>query len=77
MGTLAEYLTQSRYGEAFAGLTPATAAFDARWRELATTDPGFARDQHDFIKRTHYDPLVRKVKEQDGLDIDTETEGSE
>ena len=62
MGTLAEYLGQSRYGEAFTGLTPATAAFDVRWRELANTDPGFARDQHDFIKRTHYDVQVERLQ---------------
>ena len=62
MGTLAEYLAQSRYGESFAGLTPATAAFDDRWRELANTDPGFARDQHDFIKRTHYDVQVERLQ---------------
>ena len=62
MGTLAEYLAQSRYGESFAGLTPATAAFDDRWRELANTNPGFARDQHDFIKRTHYDVQVERLQ---------------
>ncbi|OHE84192.1 MAG: hypothetical protein A2579_13630 [Lysobacterales bacterium RIFOXYD1_FULL_69_11] len=68
MGTLAEYLAQSHYGEEFTGLTPATAAFDARWRELATTDPGFARDQHDFTKRTHYDVQVDRLQDV-GVDL--------
>ena len=62
MGTLTEYLAQSRYGAAFAGLTPASAAFDARWRELATTAHGFARDQHDFIKRSHYDVQLEHLQ---------------
>src|SRR5687767_1697691 len=54
MGTLQEYLDQSRYGAQFSGLTPATPEFNAKWRELAKTDPGFAKDQHDFIGKSHY-----------------------
>lgn len=54
MGTLGEYLSQSRYGEKFLALTPDTPAFNAKWKELAGTDPGFAKDQHDFIGKSHY-----------------------
>lgn len=67
-GTLQEYLRQSRYGGQFEGLTPATPAFDARWRALAGSDPGFAQDQHDFIGRSHYSVQVQRLAA-DGLDL--------
>jgi hypothetical protein len=54
MGTLREYLSQSRFGEKFLALTPNTPAFNAKWKEVARTDPGFAKDQHDFIGKSHY-----------------------
>ncbi|MEP6634417.1 MAG: hypothetical protein ABJA62_09435, partial [Luteimonas sp.] len=54
-GTLREYLDQSPYENLFDGLEPATREFNAKWRELAVSEPGFATDQHDFIKRSHYD----------------------
>jgi hypothetical protein len=68
MGTLHEYLHQSRYEAQFEGLTPRTPEFNTKWRELARTDPGFAQDQHDFIKRSHYDVQVARLKA-DGLDL--------
>jgi Putative peptidoglycan-binding domain-containing protein len=68
MGTLQEYLDQSPYGEKFKGLTPATPAFDAKWKELAKTDPGFGRDQHDFIGRSHYSEQDAALKAR-GIDL--------
>jgi peptidoglycan hydrolase-like protein with peptidoglycan-binding domain len=68
MGTLAEYLAESSYGDRFGGLAPVTPAFDRRWRELAASDPGFAQDQHDFIKRTHYDVQQERLRAA-GLDL--------
>lgn len=68
MGTLGEYLRQSRYEAQFEGLTPRTPEFNTKWRELARTDPGFAQDQHDFIKRSHYDVQVARLKADD-LDL--------
>ncbi len=67
-GTLGKYLEQSSYGTHFEGLQPATDAFNEKWLELAKTDPGFAQDQHEFIKRTHYDPYVENLKQQ-GIDL--------
>ena len=61
MGTLNEYLHQSRYGEAFHGLVAGTPPFDAKWRALAKTDPGFAKDQHDFVGRSHYDEQLKNL----------------
>lgn len=61
-GTLREYLDQSRYRAFFDGLQPATPQFDSKWRELARTDPGFAKDQHDFIGRSHYDEQMQNLR---------------
>ena len=68
-GTLKEYLDQSPYGKHFDGLVPATPEFDAKWRGLAKADPGFAKDQHDFIGRSHYGEQRSALKER-GLNLD-------
>ncbi|BAV95868.1 peptidoglycan-binding domain-containing protein [Lysobacter enzymogenes] len=67
-GTLREYLDQSPYRDQFAGMTPATPEFNAKWRELAKTDPAFAQDQHEFIRKTHYDVQVNKLEKR-GIDL--------
>lgn len=67
-GTLQEYLDQSAYKDQFNGLAPATPSFDAKWRELAGADPGFGQDQHDFIRKTHYDVQVVNLKA-NGVDL--------
>lgn len=67
-GTLDEYLKWSTYGNHFKGLTPNTKAFNEEWRSLASKDSGFAQDQHDFIKATHYDTELATLK-RDGLDF--------
>ncbi len=68
-GTLDEYLAQSAYASRFAGLVPASAAFDRRWRELARSEPGFADDQHAFIERSHYRPQLAALRAA-GLDLE-------
>ncbi|MGY4515038.1 peptidoglycan-binding domain-containing protein [Lysobacter sp. HA18] len=60
-GTVQEYLAQSRYGKEFAGLAPATPAFDAKWKEVAARDPAFGTDQHDFIGRSHYGAQLQRL----------------
>lgn len=67
-GTLREYLDQSPYGPQFHGLTPVTPAFDAKWREVARTDPGFAQDQHDFVGRSHYTSQAANLQAR-GIDL--------
>ncbi|GGY17771.1 peptidoglycan-binding protein [Rhodanobacter panaciterrae] len=66
-GTVREYLEQSKYKKDFDGLTPGTDTFSTKWKEMAKQD-GFVDDQHDFIKRTHYDVQVAALK-RDGLDL--------
>jgi hypothetical protein len=68
MGTLQKFLAQSPYGDQFAGLAPGSPEFNAKWKEIAKNDPTFGGAQHDFIKRTHYDPMVAGLKK-DGIDI--------
>lgn len=67
-GTLQEYLDQSPYGPQFHGLTPVTPAFDAKWREIARTDPNFAQDQHNFVGRSHYTAQVGNLQAR-GIDL--------
>lgn len=67
-GTVQEYLAQSKYGPAFAGLTPATVAFNDKWREIARTDAEFGQDQHAFIGRSHYRAQLERLEAR-GLDL--------
>jgi len=69
-GSLAEYVGQSaKYGDEFKGLTPASAAFDAKWKEVAARDPqGFSTDQHTFIKKEFFDVQNDTLKDR-GVDL--------
>ncbi len=67
-GTIGEYLDSSSYGDDFRGLTPNTPAFDEKWRTLANSDPEFGRDQTRFIKETHYDIEIQRLKNS-GIDL--------
>ena len=68
VGTLQEYLRNSQYGRRFDGLSIASPQFNAKWRDLASSDDNFGRDQHEFIKRTHYDVQHQRLKAS-GLDL--------
>lgn len=64
-GTLQTYIKQSPYAKEFGGLKPGTPAFNTKWTELAK-DPAFGKSQHDFIQKTHFDP-VRQYADKAGL----------
>ena len=54
----------------FAGLTPGTTQFTNVWKQLAQTNrEEFQSSQHEFIKKTHFDPLVQKIINEDGLNV--------
>ncbi len=58
------------YYQALAGKKPGTAAFSTAWKKLAAKDPkGFDQAQHDYVKKTHYDPAVAGVKSRTGIDV--------
>jgi LysM repeat protein len=71
-GRVRQFVSQPdfRFRDRFAGLTPGTDAFTAEWKALARDRPDeFHAAQHEFIKRTHFDPLVRKIRVEDGVDV--------
>lgn len=64
-----KYLQGSRFSAKFAGLTPASAAFDSAWKQAAQQYPkDFSSDQHDYIEKNFYDILYQKV-ERAGIDL--------
>ena len=67
-GTLQAFLDQSGYGEKLNGLRPGSWEFDRQWKRLADTDPEFAKAQHDFVKRTHYDKAMGGLADA-GIDL--------
>jgi LysM repeat protein len=71
-GTVARFVGDVAFAwqARFAGVNPGSAEFSARWKALATEAPdAFFDAQHAFIKRTHFDPLVRKIAAEDGVDV--------
>ena len=71
-GTVRRFVSHPEFlfREKFAGLTPGSPQFTQVWRDLAASDRDqFQLTQHEFIKRTHFDPLVEKIIEEDGLNV--------
>jgi hypothetical protein len=64
-----QFLNNSKFKDKFAGLEPATAAFDAKWKEIATTNAAdFKKEQHDYIQKKYYDVAVSNLQRK-GLDL--------
>jgi hypothetical protein len=64
-----QFVNSCRFSNQFAGMTPATAAFDTCWKKVAAANPiEFEEDQHAFVKRTHYDVMIGNLKRA-GLDL--------
>ena len=60
---LEEYVANSRFKTEFSGLTPATSEFDSKWRSVAAKySKEFEEDQHNYVKRKYYDPVISKLK---------------
>jgi hypothetical protein len=67
----ADEFVRKYYPEEFKGLKGGTPEFTKKWKELAASDPsGLKKNEHQFIKDTHYDPQVRKLKKDLNLEID-------
>ena len=63
------FIQSSKFKSQFAGLTPATPAFDAKWREITSTnEKAFNDDQHSYVKKIYYDVMVANLKRR-GLDL--------
>jgi hypothetical protein len=67
-GALNKFVKDGKYSESFRGMDVKSAEFDAKWKELAKNDPEFGKQQHDFIKKSHYDPQAEKLKKA-GIDL--------
>jgi len=64
VGTLQAWIRRSAYKEQLSKYRPASSGFDRIYRQLAKEDPtGLEKDQHAFIKRTHFDP-ARKIADE-------------
>jgi LysM repeat protein len=73
-GRVKQFVSQTdfRFRDRFVGLVPGTDAFTAAWKTLARERPDeFHAEQHEFIKRTHFDPLAKKIRTESGLDVPT------
>lgn len=73
-GTVAAFIGQRDFPWAkdLAGLAPGSAEFSARWREIAAREPErFRTAQHDFVRRTHFEPLAARLRRDFGLDVTT------
>jgi len=71
-GTVARFVAGPTFvwRDRFASLQPGSPEFSAAWRALASeATEAFFETQHAFIKRTHFDPLARKIATEDGLDV--------
>ena len=71
-GTVKRFVSQPDFPfrATFAGLVPGTAQFTAAWKQLALSNRDeFQASQHDYIKKTHFDPLVKKIIDDNGVNV--------
>jgi hypothetical protein len=58
------------FADAFKNLTPGTQEFGEAWRRLAQEQPAaFKEAQHEFIRRTHFDPMAERIRQHTGIDV--------
>jgi hypothetical protein len=66
----ADQFVSKYYPTEFKGLKGGSEEFTKKWKELAAKDPkGLHQSEHEFIKVTHYDPQVAKLKQDLNLDV--------
>ncbi len=65
----ADRFVQKYYPNEFQGLKGGTPEFSKVWKETVAKDPpAFHRNEHAFIKQTHYDPQVALIARETGVD---------
>ena len=63
LGVVQKYIRSSKFKDFFIGLNPATKEFNTAWLDVASKYPQeFREEQHKFIKQTHYDIQIEKLK---------------
>jgi murein DD-endopeptidase MepM/ murein hydrolase activator NlpD len=73
-GTVGRFVAQPDFPfrDQLGSPVPGSKEFTAAWKACAASQrDAFQECQHAFIKKTHFDPLVRKIKAEDGVDIET------
>lgn len=68
MGTAKEFVTSSRYAEAFKDLKPGSEAFDDAWTKVARDHADFGDEQHSYIRKSHVDPVTESLTRR-GIDF--------
>jgi murein DD-endopeptidase MepM/ murein hydrolase activator NlpD len=74
MGTVKNFVCQAGFpwAQDFQYLAPGSAEFSACWKRIATSQTdAFQKAQHEYIKKTHYDVLCKKILAEDNIDINT------
>lgn len=75
MNSFMKYLqrTNSRIYNGLGRYSIGSSGFDQAWKQLAAADPEFEKLQHNFIKGSHYDPVVQNLR---GLGLDINNRSS-
>ncbi len=67
----ADRFVQKHYPQEFKGLKGGTPEFSRVWKETVAKDPiAFHRNEHEYIKQTHYDPQSALIAKETGVDIE-------
>jgi hypothetical protein len=54
----------------FVGLMAGSDVFSKKWKDVVTAhNDAFVEIEHAFIKKTHFDPLVDKIKRENNIDV--------
>jgi hypothetical protein len=75
-GTVKEFVTSASFPwrSRFANLAPGSVEFTAQWKAIAKQfRDALHTAEHDFIKKTHYDPLVNRVEQDCQINIESRT----
>lgn len=72
-GSMSAFLNSkegSQFASQFQGMTPGSAEFNAKYKEIASTQgDAFDQAQNAYITRTHYAPQAAKLMNETGLDV--------
>lgn len=71
-GTVQRFVSQAdfRWRDDFKTLEPGSRPFSTKWQDIAQAEPdAFHAEQHEYIKRTHFDLLVRRIRDERNLDV--------
>ncbi len=67
----ADRFVQKHFASTFKGLKGGTPEFTEVWKKTVAKNPkAFHRKEHQYIKETHYDPQVKLIEKELGIDLD-------